>query len=107
MTLLNQVELYNRTAVRLKKEQIQKISEKIFKSLQEKGLIKLKTSEETALSRIEKAIVDDLAAEDRLDDDVQKIMDQYRPLISSGQMNEQEVFQKIKKQLIKERKLVI
>jgi hypothetical protein len=48
-----------------------------------------------------------LAAEDRLDDDVQKIMDQYRPLISSGQMNEQEVFQKIKKQLIKERKLVI
>lgn len=93
--------------MRLKKEQIHKISDKILKALQEKNLVQLKASAEAVLARLEKAITDDLLAEDKLDGDVHKIMDQYRHMIASGQVNEQEVFQKIKKQLIKERKLVI
>lgn len=93
--------------MRLKKEQIQKISERILKTIQDKKLATLKVGADTVLARIQKAISDDLIAEDKLDDDVDKIMGQYRSMIASGQMNEQEVFQKIKKQLIKDRKLVI
>jgi len=93
--------------MRLKKEQILKISQQILKAIQEKKLATLKVGTDVILARIQKAISDDLIAEDRLDDDVEKIMGQYRSMIASGQMNEQEVFQKIKKQLIKDRKMVI
>jgi len=93
--------------MRLKKEQIQKISQRILKTIQEKKLATFKVGTDAVLARIQKAISDDLIAEDKLDDEVDKIMGQYRSMIASGQMNEQEVFQKIKKQLIKDRKLVI
>ncbi len=93
--------------MRLRKDQIQKISEKVFKELQVKNLVTLKAQAHVILERIQKAITDDLAAEDRLDEEVKNIMDKYRAQIDSGQMNEQQVFQMIKKQLVKERKLVI
>jgi hypothetical protein len=93
--------------MRLKKEQIQKVSELILKALQDKKLVTLKAGADRILARINRAITDDLMAEDKLDDEVKRIMDQYRAMITSGQMNEQEVFNKIKKQLIKDRKMVI
>jgi len=93
--------------MRLKKDQIQKVSEKILKDLQAKNIVVLKADAHKIIERIQKAIVDDLVAEDKLDEDVKKLMDQYRPMIASGQMNEHDVFQKIKKQLVKERKMVI
>jgi len=93
--------------MRLKKEQIQKVSDKILKDLEAKKVVVIKTDKQKIIERIQKAITDDLVAEDRLDEDVKDLMDQYRPMIDSGQMNEHDVFQKIKKQLIKERKLVL
>ncbi len=93
--------------MRLKKEQIHVIGQKILKDLEAKKLALLKADRAKILERIERAISDDLLAEARLDEEVKTIMEQYRSAIASGQMNQQEVFQKIKKQLIKERKLVI
>lgn len=93
--------------MRLKKDQIQIIAQKILKNLQAKKLIVLKASEAAVFERVQKAITDNMLAEDRLDDEVKKIMDKFRPQISAGQLNEHEVFQRIKKQLVKDRKLVI
>jgi hypothetical protein len=93
--------------MRLKKEQIQKVSEKILHSLQAKNLVNLKVDAGVVLERIKRAIQDDMDAEDKLDLEVRKIMDRYKQQISSGQLSEQQVFQMIKKQLVKERKLVI
>ena len=93
--------------MRLRKNQIQNLSEKILSALQKQGDIVAKVDSATLQNKIEQVITDNFLAEDQLDVEVKKIMDKYRPQIASGQVNEQQIFQMIKKQLIKDRKLVI
>lgn len=93
--------------MRLKKDQIEKISHLLVKALREKGKTTFKASEEKIYLKILETITRDLQAEDKLDLDVRKIMEQYKSQIASGQLDSQKVFQMIKKQLIKERNLVI
>ncbi len=78
-----------------------------MKNLKEKGKTTFKAPEEKIYLKILETITRDLQAEDKLDADVRKLMDQYQAQIRSGQMDAQKVFQMIKKQLIKERNLVI
>lgn len=92
--------------MRLKKDQIQKITEKVLKSLEDQKLVKLKAPRTTVLDRIHKAIFDDLAAEDRLDEDAKNLMEKYRSQLPPG-ANQQELLNKIKKQLATERKIVL
>jgi hypothetical protein len=93
--------------MRLKKDQIQKLSEVILAELKKKKLIVAKAGSETLIEKIRQVITADLEAEVQLDEEVRKLMEKYRAQISAGHMNEQQVFQMIKKQLVKERKLVI
>ncbi len=93
--------------MRLKKDQIEKVSRLLVKDLKEKGKTTFKVSEEKIYLKILEIITKDLQAEDKLDMDVRKIMEQYKAQIASGQLDSQKVFQMIKKQLIKERNLVI
>ncbi len=93
--------------MRLKKEQIEKISRLLVKALPEKGKAKLKAPEEKIYFKILEIITHNLQEEDKLDLEVRKIMEQYKTQIASGQLDSQRVFQMIKKQLIKERNLVI
>jgi hypothetical protein len=92
--------------MRLKKDQIQKITEKVLKALEDQKLVKLKAPRPTVLERIHKAIFDDLAAESRLDEDAKNLVEKYRSQLPPG-ANQQELFNKIKKQLATERKIVI
>lgn len=93
--------------MRLKKDQIEKIAHRVLGELKSKHLATFKGSEAAIVERIQKAIHDNLAAEARLDEDAKKLMDQFRAQIAAGQLNQQELFNKIKKQLAKERKFVL
>lgn len=93
--------------MRLKKEQIHKLSQAVLETLEKKSLIQAKTSRETLLTRIDQAITADMSAEDDLDAEAQKLLDQFRPQIASGQLNERELFLKIKRELAKKKKLVL
>lgn len=93
--------------MRLKKDQVENISHLLVKALKEKGKTTFKVSEDKIYLKILEVFLGDLQAEDKLDADVKKIMEQYRAQIASGQVDSQKVFQMIKKQLIKERNLVI
>ena len=93
--------------MRLKKEQIHKLSEQILRALKAKNLITLRKKEGEVLERIIKVIHDDLEAEAKLDEDARKMMDAYRDQIQSGSVDENRLFQMIKKQLAKDRKLTI
>jgi len=93
--------------MRLKKDQVEKASRLILNALKEKGKTTFKVSEDKIYLKILEVFLGDLQAEDKLDADVKKIMEQYRAQIASGQVDSQKVFQMIKKQLIKERNLVI
>jgi len=93
--------------MRLKKEQIEKLSLQILKHLKDKELIKIKADEAQILARIEKAFIQDFEAEDQLDQDVENLMAQFRPQIQAGQLNERDLFLKIKKELAKKKKVVL
>lgn len=93
--------------MRLKKEQIQKISELILKGLKDKKVATFKVSEEKVLNRIVEVITKDLRVESDLDEEVKKMMDKYKAQIDAGHIDYQKMFQMIKKQLIKDRGLVI
>ncbi len=93
--------------MRLKKDQVEKVSRLVVNALKEKGKTTFKVPEDKIYHKILEVITGDLQAETKLDNDVRKIMDQYKAQIASGQVDAQKVFQMIKKQLIKERNLVI
>lgn len=93
--------------MRLKKEQIEQLSQQIFAHLKDKELIKIKVSEDKVLSRIQQAITQDLEAEVKLDEEVEQVMAQYRRQIAQGGLNERELFLKIKKELAKKKGVVL
>ncbi len=93
--------------MRLKKEQIQKIASLLATELQKQKAASFKVSEEKIRERIQEIITQNMMEEVKLEDDVRKLMEQYRAQINSGQLDSQKVFQMIKKQLVKERNLVI
>lgn len=93
--------------MRLKKGHIERIAQLIFQGLQKKDLISLKVTNQKIISKIIDVITRDMQAEDRLDQDTRKMMDQYRTQIESGQVDERKIFLMIKKQLAKERKMIL
>lgn len=93
--------------MRLKKEEITKIANIILTRLRDSKTIKPLVSEAKILAKIEEVIISDLAAEDRLNDEARKLLDQFRPQINSGQMDENKALMMIKKQLVKDKKMVL
>ncbi len=93
--------------MRLKKEQVHKLAEQILRNLKAKNLLTLRKKEPEVLEAIVKVIHDDLEAEVKLDQDARQMMETYRAQIQAGSVDEQRLFQMIKKQLAKDRKLTI
>lgn len=93
--------------MRLTENQIKKLTQVIFKTLKEKKLAHFKIPELQLKETIEKTIFDNFKEETKLEEDVQKIMDQYQAQIKSGQLNERELFLKMKKEMAKKRNFVL
>ncbi len=91
----------------LRDRHIKKIAELVLKNLKDKKLITLRVKEGAILEGIEKVIHDDLMAEVKLDQEARKLLDNYRGQIQSGQLDEQKAFVMIKKQLAKDKKMVL
>lgn len=79
----------------------------ILAGLKKKNLIKPRVSDQKLLEKIGAVITGDLSAEARLEDDARRLMDKYRPQIQSGELDERRAFLMIKKQLAKERKMIL
>ena len=93
--------------MRLKKEHIDRISTMILNGLKEKKLIRPKVPDEKIRVKIIETIMADLHAEDKIDDEARQLMENYRGQIQSGQIDERKMFQMIKKQLVKDKKIVL
>lgn len=93
--------------MRLKKEQIQKIAERVLDQLEKSKQIVAKADRPTLLQKIEQVITANFQAEDRLEEEAKGLLDKFRRQVPAGSINEHEMFQKIKKQLAKDKKFVI
>ncbi len=93
--------------MRLKKEQIQKIAERVLEQLEKSKQLIAKADKATLVAKVEHVIFANLQAEDRLDEEAKALLDKFRRQVPAGSINEHEMFQKIKKQLAKDKKFVI
>lgn len=93
--------------MRLKKEHIDRIAELILAQLKAKNLVKLRSPDKTILAKMIQIITQDLMGEDDLERKARDLLDQYRPQIQSGQLDERRAIQMIKAKLAKEKKMVL
>lgn len=93
--------------MKLKEEHIDKIANLILRRLEEKQYIKLRTSSQKFIEKVKSVIHSNLNEENSLEEEARKLLDQYRPQIQAGLLDETRALNMIKKQLAKERDIVL
>lgn len=92
--------------MRLREPQIKHLCQKLLLTLTSNQLITLKESEASVLKRMLEIFSANLKAEDDLNREVEKLMQQYASKMGPS-FDKEKMFQMIKKQLVKERGIVL
>ncbi len=93
--------------MRLSKDLIQHISSAIAANLEGRGFARYGAGREAVAARIGEVITANLAAEDRLNREVEKLLSAHEAEISRGQMDYRKMFELTKQKLAKERGFVL
>lgn len=93
--------------MKLRKEIIHFIAEGLAEKLVDEGLIETEYDHEELVTLFNRVITNDLMMEDRLNDEVRKILEEHSELVDKSNINYSEMFKMIKKRLIKERGLIL
>ena len=92
--------------MRLTKNQIEFISYRITKELQDKGLVDVDEPKRMVQSLIG-IFIGELQVEDRLNDEVREILTQHSEEMRRTNVEYREMFKMIKKKLARERKIIL
>ena len=92
--------------MRLKEIQVKQICQKLLLSLRAKQLITLKKTESEVLAKMEEIFIADLKVEDTINREAEKILQQYAAKMGNN-IDRDKMFQMIKKQLVKDKGVVI
>lgn len=82
------------------------VSQKILQTLKTRQLVILKKSEPEVLKKMEEIFIADLKIEDEINREAEKLLDAYTAKMGD-KIDKQLMFQMIKKQLIKDKGVVI
>lgn len=93
--------------MRLSKGFVKHLSRLTVEALRKKGLIELSGDPAAAAGAVEKAMIDDLSVEDRLNAEVREILKAYEAEIERGRLDYHTLFSKTKQKLARERNLVL
>ena len=93
--------------MKLRRDYIDAISQRLVERLVSKDYITLHADATVVQAKISQTIIDDLKVEDDLDDEVRKILEGYTQQMRQQNIEYHEMFQIIKRKLIKERNLVL
>ena len=88
------------------RDQIGQISQRIVRGLLKEQIITADQPEKV-IDLLVQVFTADLAAEDKLNDEVREILQGHADEISRGMVNYQEIFRKVKAKLARDRKMVI
>ena len=88
-------------------ERVATLAGQMVAKLVSDGLIEPVADRRVLTVSLERVIVDELSVEDRINAEAKELMRKYESEIARGQMNEQQLFQMIKKQLVKEKGVVL
>lgn len=92
--------------MRLSENQVRQICQKVLQTLRAKQLIHLIKNETEVLARMEQIFITDLKVEDAINREAEKLVEQYAAKAGMS-IDREKLFQMIKKQIIKDRNLVI
>ena len=93
--------------MRLTRELIQTIAEAMVASLGSKNMATFVNPHKNVVAKIAEVITADLAEEDRLNKDVEKVLAAYETEIAKGNMDYRKVFELTKQKLAKERGMIL
>lgn len=93
--------------MRLSREMIKHIADAIAANLESKGLAEYDVSKDAISTKIAETITADMMAEDKLNEEVKKLLAAHEAEISKGQMDYRKVFELTKQKLAKERGIVL
>lgn len=92
--------------MRLKEFQVKQLCQKVLVTLRSKQLIKEKSSEPDILAKMEEIAIKDLKVEDAINQEAEKILAQYEKQMGD-KIDRSKMFQMIKKQLVKDKGVII
>jgi hypothetical protein len=86
---------------------VKHIADAIARNLEIKGLAGYDVSKDAISTKIAETITADMIAEDKLNEEVKKLLAAHEAEISKGQMDYRKVFELTKQKLAKERGIVL
>ena len=93
--------------MKLSPERLAALASQLVAKLMAGGMIEPVADRRVLTVSLERVIVDELSVEDRINAEAKELMRKYESEIARGQMNEQQLYQMIKKQLVKEKGVVL
>ena len=93
--------------MRLRKKMIDYVAQTVADNLLEKELVTLDVSADTLMTEIRRLITEDLLVEDRLNEEVKEILRAHTDEIDRGDIDYSRMFAMVKRQLVKERGLIL
>jgi hypothetical protein len=93
--------------MKLTAERVRRLSEVVLARLQNEKLVEAPEAKKPIVEALEQAITYELQAEDRLNADVRNVLKTYEKEIERGQIDYQKMFSMVKRQLAKERGVIL
>ncbi len=92
--------------MRLSETQVKLICQKVLQTLASHHLVSLKRSETEVLAKMQEIFITDLKVEDQVNREADKLLEQVAGKMG-GNVDREKLFQMIKKQLIKDKNIII
>ncbi|MBD3306972.1 DUF507 family protein [candidate division KSB3 bacterium] len=93
--------------MKLRRDYIESLSERLVQHLVRNDYLQLQTDPKFVQSRVSHTIVQDLKVEDELDEEVRQILESYTQQMRQQRIEYHEMFQMVKRKLVKERNLIL
>ena len=93
--------------MRVTKERIRFVSAAVLEKLRSYQLFEVTGFKEKLVDMLEKAVMDELLIEDRLNAEVQMLLKQYDAECNSGRADYQKMFAMVKNKLVEERGVIL
>ena len=93
--------------MRLRRKMIDYVTKTVADNLLDKDLVELEGSVDTLIAEIRHLITEDLSVEDRLNEEVKDILRAHTAEMDRGNVDYSRLFAMVKRQLVKERGLIL
>lgn len=93
--------------MKFSKERVSGLAALLVEKLTVGGMIEPAGERKGLTASLERVMTDELSVEDKINVEAKELMRKYQAEIDRGQMNEQQLFQLIKKQLVKDKKVIL